>query len=1030
MMPVVQAMMMTSSSGAAGLATPGGAALGMVQFNAPVWLLLLIPAGLLVVWWGRRSLSGMSGWGRRVSLAVRLVVVAALLMAVADPQWRREAKNVCVNVILDVSKSATGAEQVQARTSAYVQEASRTAKEGDLVGFLTVAREAYVQSLPGPVGTAIDVKDYGDPNGTNLEAGVRLAMAVLTQQAANRLVLISDANQTAGSLMAAAQAAKAARIPIDVLPIEFSYAREVIVERLIAPATARQGETVALRAVLTATQAARGRLNLSLNGEPIDLDPDSPALGVVIDVKKGTEPYVVPVVIPSTGPQRFSAVFEPLTGADGVVGDTIAENNRALAVTFVGGEGRLLVLSSKPAEAENLMAALRESKIASDLKDPANGFASLADLGAYEGVVLVNCSAYEFTQQQQEELKAYIHDLGGGMVMIGGPDSFGAGGWIGSPLADSLPIKLDPPQKRQMPRGALALCMHACEIPNGNYWGRRTAEAAVDALSGKDLAGILEAGWEIGSANWTHPLSELGDKSQIRRSIRNMNYGDAMSLADMLEKALESLQKANAGQKHVIVISDGDPQPPSDALLQQFIASRIAISTVAVGSHQNPADIAKMRRIAQVTNGNFHNIDPNGKLDALPQIFIKEAQTIRRTLIWEGDPFSPKISGGQLDTLRGLNGVPPISGYIVAGDREGLSTVTLRGQENDPVMAQWQYGLGRVITFTSDTTGRWAKTWPQWTGFRQFWDQSMRWAMRPGGSANLRVVTEDRGERTRIIVEASDEKGDRLDFLRWQGRIVRPDLSADPVELRQTGPGRYEAEVDSSQAGSHTLSLGYEEPQADGSVKRGSVQAAVTRPFADEFRALRDNRALLEQVAKETGGRVLSQRPSDNDLWTRDGLVMPVSLQPIWLIVALGAIGLFLGDVAIRRVRIDVPAIAKAALGLFGKSRSVANQRVDTLKAARDRARQRMVEASRVSDGPRPAAPSPSAPAPEALRKAKFEATAEELRAARSQSAVTPIEPVKVTVKKKDEKPAEPGEQGMSRLMKAKKRAQDEMTDE
>ncbi|MBL8758802.1 MAG: hypothetical protein JNK35_10280, partial [Phycisphaerae bacterium] len=88
-MPVVQAMMMTSSSGAAGLATPGGAALGMVQFNAPVWLLLLIPAGLLVVWWGRRSLSGMSGWGRRVSLAVRLVVVAALLMAVADPQWRR-----------------------------------------------------------------------------------------------------------------------------------------------------------------------------------------------------------------------------------------------------------------------------------------------------------------------------------------------------------------------------------------------------------------------------------------------------------------------------------------------------------------------------------------------------------------------------------------------------------------------------------------------------------------------------------------------------------------------------------------------------------------------------------------------------------------------------------------------------------------------------------------------------------------------------------------------------------------------------
>ncbi len=1005
--------------------------LAMVQFNQPSWLLLLIPAILLVIWIGRKTLSGMSTWGRRIALAIRLIVVTAIILAVADPQWRREAKNVSVNVILDVSKSATGAEQVQARTAAYIGEASKTAKEGDLLGFLTVAREAYVQSLPTPVGGALDVKDYGDPNGTNLELGVRLAMAVLTEQAANRLVLISDANQTAGSLMAAAAAAKAARIPIDVLPVEFQYAREVIVERLISPATARQGETVSLRAIITATQAARGRLNLSLNGEPIDLDPDSPALGVVIDVKKGTEPYVVPVVIPSTGPQRFSAVFEPLTGPDGQTGDTIAENNRALAVTFVGGEGRLLVLSSKPDEARNLMGALRESKINADLKDP-NALTSLSDLSAYEGVVLVNCSAYEFTQQQQEELKAYIHDLGGGMVMIGGPDSFGAGGWIGSPLADSLPIKLDPPQKRQMPRGALALCMHACEIPNGNYWGRRTAEAAVDALSSKDMAGILEAGWEMGSANWTHPLSELGDKSAIRRSIRNMNYGDAMSLADMLEKALESLQKASAGQKHVIVISDGDPQPPSDALMQQFVASRIAISTVAVGSHQNPGDIAKMRRIAQVTGGNFHNVDPNGKLDALPQIFIKEAQTIRRTLIWEGEPFSPNVTGGQLDTMRGISGVPPIGGYIVAADREGLSTVTLRGQENDPVMAQWQYGLGRVITFTSDTTGRWAKTWPQWPGFRQFWDQSMRWAMRPAGSANMRVITEDRGERTRIVVEANDDQGERLDFLRWQGRIVRPDLSADPVELRQTGPGRYEAEVDSSLAGAHTLSLGYEEAQADGSIKRGSVQAAVTRPFADEFRALRDNRALLEQVAKETGGRVLTGRPSDNNLWTREGLTMPVSLQPIWLVVAMAAIGLFLTDVAVRRVRIDVKGIAKATVGLFGKSKNVANQQVDSLRAARDRARQRMVEASRVGgEGSRPETPQPMAtPSLDSLKKAKFEATADELRAAKGQSAVTPIEPIKVQVRKKDEKAADPGEQGMSRLMKAKKRAQDEMTDE
>lgn len=1009
----------------------------MVQFNQPIWLVLFIPAAALIVWWGRKSLSGMGTWARRTALLVRLLVVALIVGALADPHWRREAKNVAVNFIVDVSRSATGTTQVQNNIAAYALAAGRRAEEGDLISFLTVAREAYLQMLPRPVGSEFDVNNYGDPTGTNLESGVRLAMAVLPQMAANRLVLVSDANQTAGSVIAAAQAAKAAKIPIDVYPIEYAYEREVIVERLIAPATARQGEIVSLRAVLTATKRTRGRLNLFLNDEPIDLDPDGPSVGMEIDVAAGTEPYVVPVKIPGTGPQRFSAVFEPFRNSDGSVGDTISENNRALAVTFVGGEGRLLVLTTKPEEAQSLMRALREARIRSELKDPSS-ITSLADLGAYEGVALVNCSSYEFTQQQQEELRSYVHDLGGGLVKIGGPESFGAGGWIGSPLADALPIKLDPPQKRQMPRGALALVMHACELPNGNYWGRRCAEAAIDALSSRDMAGIVESGWEMGSATWTHPLSELGDKSQIRRSIRNMNYGDSMSFADMLAEALASLQKANAGQKHVIIVSDGDPQPPTDAQLQQFIASRITISCVGVGMHRNPADLQKMRRIAQITGGNFHEIDPGGKMDALPQFFVKEAQTVRRSLIWEGEPFSPKISGGQLDTLRGIAGVPPIKGYVVAAEREGLATVTLRGQENDPVMAQWQYGLGRCVTFTSDATGRWATAWPEWSGFRQFWEQTMRWAMRPPGSPNMRVVTEERGDKTRVIVEAVDDKGERLDFLRWRGRVVRPDLTASSVELVQNGPGRYEATIDTVQSGSHTLSLGYEESLPDGTVRQGSVQAAITKPFSDEFRALRSNRALLEQVARLTGGRVLERDPRLDNLWTREGLTMPVSLQPIWLAVTLVGIGLFLMDVAIRRVRIDVPGIWKATIGLFARSRQKAGEQVENLKAARERARQRMVEASRVSDqraeaggGGGAGASVPMAPTSEATRKVKFEASAEELRAAKGQSAVSPIEPSRVVEKKKQpDKPAEPGEAGMSRLLKAKKRAQDEMSDE
>ncbi|MGQ0627927.1 MAG: VWA domain-containing protein [Phycisphaerales bacterium] len=1004
----------------------------MITFNQPWWLYLLLPPALaLVVLIGRKTLSGMGTWSRRAALIVRLLVVTLIILAIADPHWARTAKNVAVTVVMDVSRSTP--QGVQTQMQEYLATAAERAKPLDQVGLVTAGKDSYVQFLPGTLKDRLDVKTQVATDGTNLEAAARLAMAVMPQEVANRILLRSDGLENEGHVLAVAKAAKAAGIPIDVWPVRFAYKNEVILDRLIAPATARQGENINLRAVLTATAPTQGRLSITLNGEAIDLDPDSPALGALIALEAGTNVHTLPITIPGSGPQRFEAVFEPLPDIRGQVGDVLAENNRALSVTFVGGEGKVLVLSAKPTDTEHLMRVLAESRIRADLKDPAQGFAGLNELTSYECVLLVNTSQYEFSQQQQEELRAYVHDLGGGLVMVGGPDSFGAGGWIGSPLADALPIKLDPPQKRQMPRGALALIMHACEMPEGNYWSRRTATAAVDALSAQDLAGLIESGWQTGTAAWTHPLQVVGDKSAIHQSIKSMNFGDAQSFADMLALALRDLQKATAGQKHCILISDGDPQPPSQALVQQFIASKITISTVAVFPHSwgsGSTDLSNMKLMARLTGGNYHEVTTNNALNTLPQIFIKEAQTVRRSLIWEGDPFSPKMVGGFTDTLRGINGVPPITGYVVAGEREGLAQVTLRGMENDPVMAQWQYGLGRAVTFTSDATTRWAGAWTSGSQFKQFWEQTIRWAMRPTGSPNIRVTTEDMGASTRIVVEALDDGGDRLNFLRWNARMVRPDLSAESINLQQEGPGRYTATVDSSNAGSYTLSMGYDQPTAEGATRRGAVQVAITRPFADEFRALKDNASLLEQVAKETGGQVLTGDSDKDDPWTREGLTRPVSLTSIWLFTSLLAMGFFLADVAVRRVRIDIPLLIATLKGLMGKSRSAATQQIDALKEAREKARQRMASASQTRDGPREDQTTPLAAPTPTSAAAKFTATAAEIRAAKGRGISTPIggqTAAPVVVKGKPTDAANPDEQGMSRLLKAKKRAQEDM---
>lgn len=987
--------------------------LGPIQFQREIYLLLIPVLALLTLLIARRSISGLARASRLAALIVRLLAITILVAALAEPALRDEAKDVGVTVVVDASRSIpAGAQDLIDSYILRAQEGSRQAN--DQLGVITVAENAYAQSSVSRATTRIDRQFIGGTDGTNLMAGVNLAIASAPKDLANRIVLITDANETEGSLLRAAQVAKAQGIPIDVLPVEFAYEDEVIVENVQVPANARVGETITLKVVLNATSPAAGRLLISQDGTLIDINPaDATELGKIIELSPGRNVLSVSIAVSRPGARTYEAVFEPLTAltadgdAAGRLGDSIPENNRGTAITFVGSEGTVLIVADDPNEAIRFEDVLAQAKVQTQRIASSQFPTSLPDLAAYEGVVLLNQSAYSYSEAQQELMRQYVKDTGGGLVMVGGPESFGAGGWIGSPLADALPIRLDPPQKRQMPRGALALVIHSVEIPRGVFYGKEVANAAVDALSRLDLVGIIEY-QGLGGTDWVYPLSVVGDRTTVKRAIQNLTFGDMPSFDPSLQLALSGLQNAAAGQKHCIVISDGDPQLTS-GLLRQFRRSGITISTVGVNPH-SPSDTSTLRTMARDTGGTFYPV-ANNALSTLPQIFIKEAQTIRRALIWEGEPFAPARTAIPAETMRGINAVPPISGYVVAAQREGLSLVTLRGKEEDPIAAQWQYGLGRVVTFTSDASTRWAGSWVAWPGFSQFWEQHIRWTMRPSGDATLRVSTENVGNQTRVIIEAFDPDGQRLNFADFQARASTPSGEGVGIEIQQVGPGRYEGLVDTADAGAYVMNLQYRAPGSDGNILQGSAQAAVTRPFADEFKALETNLPLLKQVASITGGRELPADPTQANLWDRTTLEMPVALTPAWLLFAIIGIAIFLIDVAVRRVRIDPASIAAFVRRGAHKETSKSEASTAAMRTARTRAQ------SRTGDD----------------RKAarKFEATPEQAKSAEPIALTAEEEQDKPTIakpKRTVEKPTDEPTDSLSALRAAKKRARDDMS--
>jgi len=924
--------------------------LGPIHFDQPMMLALLaalIPITLVL---SRKSLSGMNRGPRAAAVAVRVLALTLIVAALARAAHRDEATAVSVTVINDVSRSIPSS--VQPRIDAFVegaQEGSRRAD--DRLGVITAARDPIIQAAPSRVVRGIERQFIGDTEATNLAAAVNQAIASAPEDAAARIVLITDANETEGSLFRAAQQARAAGVPIDVLPVEFEYAQEIMVESVQAPASARVGETLALRVVLTSEVSAAGRLMVSRDGTPIDLDPAPDELGYYTELREGRNVIRVPVRVGAPGPRRYDAVFEPIAalGEDGAarasIGDSVRENNSGSAITFVGDKGRVLLVADDPRETVRLEAALAKAEILSETAAPSGVPGSPEQLASYEAIVMLNQSAYDYPETQQELLRQYVHDAGGGLVMIGGPEAFGAGGWIGSPLADALPIQLDPPQKRQMPMGALAIVLDSSGSMGAGIQGtsmsqmeaaNEAAIAAVEALSRLDRISIIAFS---GQPRVIVPLTQTRDKNGIARRIRSIRSGGGTNMYPGISEALEQLDDSPAGLKHIIVLSDGQTQgsPRAGANLARRVAREgMTMSTVAVG---NNADHRLLRTLAKSGKGRFYSITSAGGLAQLPQIFVKEAQTVRRALIWEGEPFAPARTAVPSETMRGIPGVPPISGYIVAAERDGLALVTLRGKEEDPVAAQWQYGLGKSVAFTSDATSRWAAAWTGWDGYDQFWAQHIRWAMRPGGDSTLRVTTDSDGERTTVVVDAFKPSGERLDFASFRARAATPGGEGVDLELRQTGPGRYEGSFDSSKPGSYVLNMIYRAPGGDGgAVLEGSAQAAVVRPFADEYRALRTNLPLLRRVASITGGRVLDSDPRGADLWTRAGLEMPVTLTPIWQALAIAGIAVFLLDVAVRRVRIDPAAFARLLGRGAAREQARSTGAMSAMRAVRERA--------------------------------------------------------------------------------------------
>jgi Mg-chelatase subunit ChlD len=860
----------------------------------PEWLqmLWLLPLLWLPVWWQRRRGLLLSALVLRTLAAV---LVAAALAGLSTQTTLPEHKLSLVAAI-DVSDSI--AAEGRAWMKEYLDRLVAALGPDDEFSALSFATDTKLLIPPGPVSAAqlppqsMGPLPAGQGGGTNLARALERAFALYPEGGEKRLVLLTDGNETGAASKRNVALAKQMGIKIfPVIPPSGQHP-EVSLEKFVAPPLVREGSAFSLRLVVRNgnDKAARGNVTVLANDRSLTRQE--------LTISPGLSVLEIPAQISQKGNYLLRA---ELSAAP----DTISGNNRQQAALAVTGKVRALVITDNPKT--HLARALKLKEVEVEFRRPEGIPTQLSELLDYNCLVFDDVSRGGITAQQMAVIENYVRDFGGGFLMAGGTRAFGDLSYQHSTIERVLPITFREQRPKKKKRTPIALFLVVDRSNSMGYnskirglhdgqkmrYAQKAAIELLGQLQDTDYAGAIAFDSE---PYMLSPLTRLAEnRGDLTQKIGRLQYGGGTDFYGALETAADQLGQMRGAIRHIILLTDGDSNRSAAdhyPLVATIAQRQITITTIRIGD--DTVNLQLLSLMSERTGGRFYHV---ADVEVLPQLLIKDTRQAMRENDEDKDgpkEIVPRV-GERGQVLQGLTDFPSLDEYMLTKPKEGadVQLYTDVHTEHDPLLATWQYGLGKVVAVTFDPSGSGSADWIRWEGFGKFWSQAVRWAIRDETPWDYRVSARRRGERTILQAESYDNEEDS--FL--LARLPRG-TQTDEVSLFPVAPRVYEAVLPGRRQGNLQVTLlkrknGKIVNQKNETVMVGQAPGEVL----DEYRQQGPNRVLLRELADGTGGSI------DPDL---DALVSQKREGQKTLIHSLenplmiAALFLLLGDIALR----------------------------------------------------------------------------------------------------------------------------------
>jgi uncharacterized membrane protein len=769
-------------------------------------------------------------------MVLRACAIGALVLAWMNPKVFQASE--ALDVVLGIDLSRSVGQQGWEKAYELLEAAGRFTDADIRTGLLTFGRVPEWEFPPRREVSTPDFAARIDREETDIQAALQAGVAQIGEGRQGKLLLVSDGNENRGDSARIIPLLRSHGAQVWTLPVSLASGRnEVFLSDLLLPHQVDSAEAFEIAAKIESLRDAKARLKLLRDGVL--------AGERELQLKAGPNEISFRDSLRERGSHSYELLVESAE-------DTLAENNLLQGVVEVKGPPRVLLLSSQSESQRFVARALRAQGFTVVESAPEVSGLALPELSSYDLLILDNVPAFQLTHAKMENIEKYVRDLGGGLLVIGGSQSYGAGGYFRTPLERILPVEMRPPARLDLPHVALLFVLDKSGSmgagPEGSTkldLAKAAAIAAADIMNPTDQIGILafDAAWD-----WALPFRPVGKGEWINDKLAALQSDGGTDMYKAMVEARRSIVGKEAAIKHVIVLSDGlTDKADFQALVQQMARAGVTVSTVSVG---NDADVKLMADIAREGKGRgYVALDPQ----TIPQIFTTETLLISRDLLIE-KTIAPRVVA-PVGPLRGIGqgGLPALRGYVLTYPKQRSELLMAAGE--DPLLVAWRLGLGRVTAFTSDLSGRWGKEWVAWQGLPQWAGQLARDTMRKIVDTRMRTQFYPEGDAVRVVADFVAQDGSFVNHLTLRGNITAPNRSTQQSAFHQRAPGRYEGKFTPAERGIHFLTLFTEGVAGEAPLSLATIPYVA--PFPKEYRELRPNIALLSRLAEETGGEML-----------------------------------------------------------------------------------------------------------------------------------------------------------------------------